>query len=185
MLAASAGLLFGAYGHRVLDPTRRGRDWLFGVAATIAAVAATSGIALLQPDDERAAGIGCLIVAAVYVALAAGIFSRDGFRNSSTILWTLGLVLLLAAEALIVSDAIGRSVVIAATSLAVAALARPLREMRLWLAGGALAISTTALVLGIQVQPWLDDGEIAPRLAIPAGACAFAALGHRCSRVGR
>ena len=148
-----------------------------GDRRTVAAVAASSGVAYLEPDDARPAGVGLLLIALAYGALAAGVFPREGFRNASTILWTLGLVLLIGAESLLVGDDVARSVVIAVTALAVAALARPLRESRLWLAGGSLALSTTAIVLLVQVQPWLADGEIARRLAIASGVCAASLFG--------
>src|SRR5262249_45164583 len=54
---------------------------------------------------------------------------------------------------------------------------RPLREMRLWLAGGALALSTAAIVVLIQVAPWLPDEHIARRFAISCGACVLALFG--------
>jgi uncharacterized membrane protein len=176
VLAASGGLLFGAYVHRILDPERRGRDWLLGVAATVAGVSATLGMGFVWPDDRLPAGIGLLLVALVYFSLAGGVFSRVGSRNASTILWSLGLALLVGAEALIVSDSVARSVVIVATALVVGALARPLRETRLWLAGASLGLATTAVVLLAQVQPWLDDGEIELRMAIVSGACTLALL---------
>jgi uncharacterized membrane protein len=174
VLAASAGLLLGAYAHRLLDPERRGRDWLFGVVSTVVAVTAVLGVALLEPNDERVAGVGVLLVALAYFGLAAGFFSRDGFRNASTILWSTGLVLLVGSEGLLVNDSLWVPVVVSATALAAGVLARPLREMRLWLAGGSLALVTTAIVLPAQVQPWLPEGEIELRLAIPSAACMLA-----------
>ena len=106
-----------------------------------------------------------------------GVFSRDGFRNAATILWSLGLIVLVGAEALLIDQDIALVVAVAGTAFGCAALARPLREMRLWLAGGALALVTTAAALLAQVQPWLDDGEIARSVAISSGACAVALIG--------
>ena len=177
VLAASAALLLGAYAHRVLEPGRRAQDWLFGSVAVVVSVSATSGIALLTPDGGRLAGLGLLLVAASYVALAAGVFSREGFRNAATILWSLGLIVLVGAEALLIDQDIALVVAVAGTALGCAALARPLREMRLWLAGGALALVTTTAALLAQVQPWLDEGEIARSVAISSGACAVALIG--------
>jgi len=177
VLAASAALLLGAYAHRVLEPGRRAQDWLFGSVAVVVSVSATSGIALLTPDGGRLAGLGLLLVAASYVALTAGVFSREGFRNAATILWSLGLIVLVGAEALLIDQDIALVVAVAGTALGCAALARPLREMRLWLAGGALALVTTAAALLAQVQPWLDEGEIARSVAISSGACAVALIG--------
>ena len=177
VLAASAALLLGAYAHRVLEPGRRAQDWLFGSVAVVVSVSATSGIALLTPDGGRLAGLGLFLVAASYVALAAGVFSREGFRNAATVLWSLGLVVLVGAESLLIDQDIALVVAVAGTALGCAALARPLREMRLWLAGGALALVTTTAALLAQVQPWLDEGEIARSVAISSGACAVALIG--------
>jgi uncharacterized membrane protein len=177
VLAASAALLLGAYAHRVLEPGRRAQDWLVGSIAVVVSVSATSGIALLAPDGGRLAGLGLLLVAASYVALAAGVFSREGFRNAATTLWSLGLVVLVGAEAQLIDQDIALVVAVAGTALGCAALARPLREMRLWLAGGALALVTTTAALLAQVQPWLDEGEIARSVAISSGACAVALIG--------
>ena len=177
VFAASAALLLGAYAHRVLERGRRAQDWLFGSVAVVVSVSATSGIALLTPDGGRLAGLGLFLVAASYVALAAGVFSREGFRNAATVLWSLGLVVLVGAESLLIDQDIALVVAVAGTALGCAALARPLREMRLWLAGGALALVTTAAALLAQVQPWLDEGEIARSVAISSGACAVALIG--------
>jgi uncharacterized membrane protein len=177
LLAASAALLLGAYAHRVLEPERRARDWLFGTVAVVVSVAADSGLALLLPDGGRLAGVGMLVIALSYVALAAGIFPREGFRNAATVLWSLGLVLLVGAEALLLDNELAIPLAVAATALGVAALARPLHEMRLWLAGGALAVTTTTVVLLGQVQPWLPERETTARFALSGGACVLALFG--------
>jgi hypothetical protein len=177
LLAASAALVLAAYTHRVLDPERRGRDWLLGSVGVVGAIAATFGLALLVPDGGRLGGVGMLVIALSYLGLAAGVFVRAGFRNAATILWSLGLVLLVGAEALLVDHEIATAVVLAATALSVAALARPLHEMRLWLAGGALALATTATVALVQAPAWLPHEEIGRRFALSSAACALALLG--------
>jgi hypothetical protein len=134
-------------------------------------------VGTLEPDGGVAAGIGFLLAASVYVGLAAGVFRRAGLRNASTVLWVLALLFLVGGEVLVVDDSIWRSVVVAATALAVGALALPLAEPRLWLAGSALGVSTTALVLLAQVQPWLDEGEIGRDTALASGSCTLALLG--------
>jgi uncharacterized membrane protein len=68
-------------------------------------------------------------------------------------------------------------VTVAATALAVGALAEPLREARLWLAGAALAVATSAVVLLAWIQPWLPEGEMERRTAIASAALALAAFG--------
>jgi uncharacterized membrane protein len=109
------------------------------------------------------------------VLLAAGVFRRDGFRDVSTTLWSIGLVQFLGAEVLLVSEGIWRSVALAATALAVGALGHPLRESRLWLAGDAVAFVTSAIVLLAQVD--LEDPDLARKLALATSACAIAAIG--------
>jgi hypothetical protein len=177
VLAAAAALLLGAYTHRVLEPRRRAQDWLFGSVAVAVSIAATSGVSLLAPDGRPRAGLGMFLVAAAYVALSAGVFRREGFRNAATVLWALALLTLVGAEALLIDGDIALVVAVAGTALGCAALARPLHEMRLWLAGGALALVTTAIALLAQVQPWLEEGEIGRSVAISSGACAVALLG--------
>jgi predicted membrane protein DUF2339 len=177
LLAASAAFLLGAYAHRLLDPDRRGRDWLLGVVAVVATVAATSGLSFLLPDGGRLAGVGVLVMALSYFGLAAGVFSRAGFRNAATLLWSLGLVLLVGAEVLLLDDEIAIPLAVTATALLTSALARPLREIRLWLAGGALAVSTTTIVVLVQAQPWLPEGEVEARFALSSSACALALFG--------
>jgi len=174
--AAAAGLLAGAYAHRILHTNRRGADALLGIVAGVTAISASIAIGFLT-DTEQRAGSGFLVAAVAFGALAAGVFRRDGFRNASTIVWSFGLVFLVGAEAAFVTNDVARTVVIVLTGLAAGAAARPLAEMRLWLAGGALALVTTAVALLAQVRPWLEEGELAPRLALVSAACAVSLFG--------
>jgi hypothetical protein len=176
VLAASAGLLAGSYAHRILRAGHRGADVLLGSVAAVVAVSASIGIGVLF-ETAQESGVGFLLAALAYGGLAAGVFQRDGFRNAATILWTTALVLLVAAEAALVTDGIARTAVMALTGLAVGATAKPLAEMRLWLAGGSLALLTTLVSLLVQVQPWLGEGELAPRVAIASAACAASLFG--------
>jgi uncharacterized membrane protein len=176
VITSSAALLVGAYAHRLLVPSSKSRDLLCGAAAVIAAFAGSIGIGDVAETDA-ANGLGLLLACAVFVPLAAGVFRRDGFRDVSTTLWSLGLVLLVGAESFLVTDAVSRSVVIAATALAVGALGSPLAEMRLWLAGDALALTTSAIVGLVQVQPWLDQSELQRKEALALGACAIGGIG--------
>jgi hypothetical protein len=176
VLAAAAGLLAGAYAHRVLDPQRRAADVLHGAAAVIAAGSAAVAVPYVA-ESQRAGGVGMLAIALVYGALASAIFTRPGFRNASTTLWLTGVVFLLGAEGLLVTDSAARTAVIAATGLALGALARAVDEVRMWLTGAAVVLFTTAIGLLTQVQPWLGEGELETRLAIASGACALAAFG--------
>jgi len=176
VIAASAGILGGAYAYRVLQPERRVLDIVCGIAVGIAFVSAWVGVVWLNSMDTRI-GIGLLAVAAVYAGLCAGVFRRDRMRTLSTILWSFALVALIGAELLLIDDGVARTVALAATGLAVGALAGPLRESRLWLAGGSLVIATSAGSLLFEVEPWLGEGELERSLAIASAACAFAAFG--------
>ena len=174
--AASAGLLGGAYAHRLLHRDRHGADIVLGIVAGVTAVSTAIAIGFLA-DTARQGGVGLLVAALAYGALAAGVFSRDGLRNASTILWSIGLVFLVGAEAALVTDDVWRTVVIVLTGLAVGALGPTLGEMRLWLAGGSLTLVTSAVALLAQVQPWLEEGQIELRVALVSVACAVSALG--------
>ena len=176
VLFAAAGLLGGAYALRVPQPERGWLDVVAGIAAGIAFLAGWVGASLVSENATRL-GLGVLVVASVYVGLAAGVFRTKGLRTFTTVLWSFGLVALVAAELLLVTDAVWRTVTVAATAFAVGALARPLREARLWLAGWSLALVTSAVSLIAQVQPWLGEGELARREVLASGACMLAALG--------
>ena len=176
VLAAAAGLLGGAYAYRLLDPERPHADVMHGAAAFVAAVSAWIGFAQLT-HTEWIGGLGYLAAALVYGALAAAIFARAGFRDASTTLWALGVLFLIFAEGLLVTDSVARIVVIVATGLALGALARLVDEVRMWLAGGIVVLLTTAAALVVEVQPWLEEGELELRVALASAACALAAFG--------
>ena len=175
-IAAAAGLLAGAYAHRLAWPGSTARDTILGVAAGVAAGLGVLGVGVLV-ETTTAFGIGLLLGAVVYAGLAANIFRREGFRNASTILWALGLLLLIGAESALVMDPIWRTIVIAATALAVGALGGRVVEARLWLAGSSLALGTSVIVVLLQVQPWAEEGELSRRLALASTACALSVVG--------
>ncbi|HET6624633.1 MAG TPA: DUF2339 domain-containing protein, partial [Gaiellaceae bacterium] len=176
VLAVSAGILGGADAHRISWPGSPARDAVFGVSAGIAAVAAALGVGFVTAD-ARPGGLGLLAVSVAYGVLAAAIFTRERLRNASTVLWAFSLVFLVGAESLLVTDSVWRTVVVAATALGVGALAAPLRESRLWPAGGILGVGTSVVVLFGQAQPWLAEGEIEPRMAIASTATVVALVG--------
>ena len=176
VLAASAGLLAGGYVHRVLSPTTPARDGVLAVVAGLAAATSAFGVAVLT-ESSTLRGLGLLAVAAVYVALAGAVFSRAPLRDVSTVLWALGLGFLLGAEWFLVTDPVARVVAISITALVVGALSLPLAEVRLWLAGGAVAIATTGVVVLAQVRPWREEDELERVLAIGLAACVVATLG--------
>ncbi|HLG08340.1 MAG TPA: DUF2339 domain-containing protein [Gaiellaceae bacterium] len=183
VLAASAGVLGGAYALRLTQPDRRELDVVCGISAGIAFWAGLLGVGLVAVSETRE-GVGFLAVTLAYGALAAGVFRVQVLRDFTTTLWALGLISLIGAEGLLISDGVWLAATVAATALAVGALAQPLRESRLWLAGGSLAVVTTAVVLLYEVQPWLEEPELAQRLAIATAACALATFGLAALRWG-
>jgi Predicted membrane protein (DUF2339) len=175
-IAAAAGLLAGAYAHRLAWQGSTARDTILGVASGIAAALGALGFGVLT-ETTMGLGLGLLVAAAAYVCLAANVFRREGFRNVSTILWALGLLLLVGAESALVVDSIWRAIVIAATALAIGALGGRVAESRLWLAGSSLALATSTIVVLVQVQPWLTEGELTRSLALASAACAVSVFG--------
>lgn len=173
VLGASAGMLGGAYALRVSQPTRRVLDVVCGLCAGIAFWAGLLGVGLVAVSGTRE-GIGFLAVTAAYLGLAAGVFRAEPLRNFATTLWALGLVSLIWAEILLISDHVWSAATVAATAVVVGAVAKPLHESRLWLAGGSLAVVTSVVVLLYEVQPWLEESELTRRLAIATAACALA-----------
>ena len=151
MLAAAAGLLAGAFALRILHPTRRRLGLVSGAAALTSLVWSTSALALLVPrgngydPSEAWLGVGLVVVAAVYAALAAAVFGPGRLRNLSTTLWVCSLVAALAAEGLLLSDGRTFAAVAAVSGGCLALAALPLRELRLAWAG---AIVTGLATLG-------------------------------------
>jgi hypothetical protein len=183
VVAASAGLVGGSYALRLSQAERRAFDVVCGISVGIAFWAGMLGVGLVSVSDTRE-GIGLLVVTVAMLGLAAGVFRMSALRNFATTLWALGLISLIGAEGLLISDGVWLATAIAATAFAVGAVAQPLRESRLWLAGGSLAVVATAVVLLYQVQPWLEESELVRRLAIATAACALTAFGLAALRWG-
>jgi uncharacterized membrane protein len=175
ILAASAGVLTGSYALRVLQPERRGLDLLCGIPIALAFATSCFGVVWLD-SDRTVYGLGWLGIAAAYATLSAAVFRREQLRDLATILWALALVGLVAAELAVVEDGEARTVIIAATALAVGCLAGPLREVRLWLAGGLLVVVTTVVALAFEVEPWLEEAQLDRDLVLVSGACALASF---------
>jgi uncharacterized membrane protein len=175
VVAAAAGLLGGAYAHRLASEDTPGGDALLGIAAGLAAASCAFGISVVT-DTDTALGFGLLVVAGVYVGLAGGVFLQPSFRDVSTVLWSLGLILLIGAEHFLITDSVALAVALSAIALMVGAMSLPLAETRLWLAGGSLALVTSVVVLAVQVQPWREE-EVERRLAFALVACVVADFG--------
>jgi len=151
VIAAAAGLVGGAYALHVFQPEREEWDVISGVAAGIGLVTSFIGLTDLTGNDDLR-GIGLLAAAAIYVGLAAFVFRREGLRTYSTTLWVIGLIALAGAERLVLESDVLFVIALAATGAAVGALAAPLREERLWLAGSLVAGLGTAVAL-VAVTP--------------------------------
>ena len=175
ILAASAGLLAGSYALRILQPERRELDLLCGIPIAVAFATSCFGAVWLD-SDRTVYGLGWLGIAAAYAALSAVVFRRKSMRDLATILWSLALVGVVGAELAVVEIGEARTVIIAATALAVGCLAAPLREVRFWLAGGLLVVVTTVVALAFEIEPWLDEADLDRDLVLVSGACALASF---------
>jgi uncharacterized membrane protein len=176
VIAAAAGLLLGSYAHRLQSEDEAERDAVFGVAAGLAAAAIALAVAVLT-EETTARGLGLTAAAALYLILAGAVFRRAPLRNVSTVLWALGLGFVLGAEWFLVTDSVARAVAFTTTGLVVGALSLPLSEVRLWFAGGATGVVTTAIVVLVLVRPWRDGDELESVLAVALGACVVATIG--------
>ena len=159
MLAAAAGLLLGGFALRAIHPTPRRLGLVSGAAALTTLAWSSSALALLVPraneydPSEAWMGIGMVVVAAVYVALAAVVFGPGRLRNLSTTLWATGLVAALAAEGLLLSDGRSFAAAAAVTGGCLALAALPLRELRLAWAGAIVTGLATLGTLGFVTPP--------------------------------
>jgi uncharacterized membrane protein len=86
--------------------------------------------------------------AAVALFLLAGVAWRRGtWRDLATVAWAVGIAMVLATERALLDDWRATTFAIALTGAAIALLARPLAEERLWYAGGLVtALATIATV---------------------------------------
>ena len=130
---------------------------LAAAAGVVALATSAAGIALISPPGDvlTSSWIGWRLVipALVYFGLAARVFRSERHRDLSTCLWALGTAALLGAETLVVDGATWTVIAYAATATALALLAAPLREERLWWAGTAIVSATSAVVLAWFLPP--------------------------------
>ena len=159
MLAAAAGLLAGTFALRVLHPTRRRLGIVSGIAAFVALAWSAYALELVVPREnvyeasETWGGIGMLVVAVVYAALAASVFGPGRLRNLSTTLWACGVVAALSAEGLILQDGRAFAAAAALTGGCLAVAALPLHELRLAWAGAIVTGLATLGTLGFVTPP--------------------------------
>jgi len=162
-------------------PLRESRFWFAGWGLTVATAVGAIGWgaqpwALVDDQPVRLA-LGPL-AAALALFVVAGLAWRDSARRDLvTCAWAVGVVALLDAEAFAIQNGMWIAVAFAATAAVVAALERPLREQRLWLAGWTLSVTTAAGAMLWLAQPWalVDDQPV--RLALGALAAAAALFG--------
>ena len=161
LLLAAAGLLAAGVAHHVLWRTAPQVLVVSAPAATVALGAALVGVVAVVPDDPAADGdpswawygVGVVLVAAVYVGLAAATLRASTLRDLSTCLWLLGLAAVLVAELALIRDEVWCLVAVAVTAAAMVALAGPVRETRLWLAGAVLLALDGVVVLLATTPP--------------------------------
>jgi hypothetical protein len=151
VLAAAAALVAGSYALHVFQPEREEWDVVSGMAAGAGLVAWWIGLTDLTGSDTNRA-VGLLAASAGYVALAAFVFRREDLRTYSTALWAVGLIALVGAERLFFESDVLFVIAVAATGACVGALAEPLRERWLWLAG-ALTAGFATTVAFVTVTP--------------------------------
>jgi uncharacterized membrane protein len=152
MVVAITALAVGSLASAVREPWL----WLAGVVLAVG-VTALALVFQIQPWlDEDDLSRDLVLVSAV-CALAcfalAGLRWRDAaLRDPTTVVWATGIVALLATERLAVGGWAATAFVVALTSGAIALLARPLREPRLWGAAVVVAGATTVATL-VELTP--------------------------------
>ena len=178
LIAAAAGALAGCFVFQVVYP-KPGRPIVPGIAGAVALVSWFGGLALVSPFTSvlSATWIGwrMIVPVAVFLALSASVFRVVRHRDLATIMWALGLAAVIVSEWLLVKEATWRAVAYSITATAVASLAKPLREPRLWVAGWCLALGTGVITLTVLSEQWIFDGP-EPRLYALAALAVAAAL---------
>jgi Predicted membrane protein (DUF2339) len=136
---------------------RETRLWLGG-ASLILGTTALSLVFQLQPwvDEESVEGrffFAAAVLALCSFVLAALRWGASGGRDETTAVCVNGIVAVLAAERLALGDWPSTLFAAALTAAAIAVLARPLDEHRLWIAGVTLASVTTAATVAALTSP--------------------------------
>jgi uncharacterized membrane protein len=174
LLVCAAAILAAGWLVRALSTSGAPIGAASAVASGVALVSTISALAQLVPS-ERPAGALLLGVAAVFGALAAAAQREPRLRNLSTAMWIPGLVALCFGETLLLQDR-NIAVAYAVTSVALAGLARAIREARLLIASLAVLGGTTAVVLVALTPPsrLLDASEHPGSSGWTIAACAVA-----------
>ena len=166
VIAAGSGLLVGAYAHRVPSTQSGARDAVAAGASALAALALGLGVTEVT-GRPLTTGLALLVCAATYVLLAGAVFRRPPLRDFTTALWLIGMLFVLAAEAVILASWSGTLFAAALTGAALCLLAHPLAEQRLWEAGGAsIALATFATLLSVTPPSHLFESSDTPARAL-------------------
>jgi hypothetical protein len=161
LLLAPSLVLAGLATRWFVTPTRDPLEAFSAIAAGTSLALAWWGLDRLTTTD-RTLGLTLVAVAAGYGALAAVPYmswrrgeepTRPWLRRLTTAYWSIGLVSLLAGEALFVDRRAGVAAAYAVTSAGLAVVALPLREKLLALAGLALLGLTTVAALAVVTPP--------------------------------
>ena len=178
LLVCAAAILAAGWLVRALSRSEEPIAAASAVASGVALVSTIGALDQLVPS-ERPAGALLIAVAAVYATLAAAAQREPRLRNLSTAMWIPGLVSLGLGEALLLQDR-NVAVAYAATAVALAGIARAIRETRLLIASLVVLGSTTAVVLVALTPPsrLLDANEHPGSSGWTIAACtvAWAAL---------
>ncbi|MGZ8783530.1 MAG: DUF2339 domain-containing protein, partial [Gaiellaceae bacterium] len=117
------------------------------LAVAAGAILSTYASVDLLAEDLR--GYGLLAAAGAHAAVAIAVWRR---RDLATCFWVAGLALGLGAAALLVEHS-WLVLALAAAGAALAAAGRTVREPRLWLASGSMAVLAAAYALGELAPP--------------------------------
>jgi len=151
LLAVALCVLLAGVALRVLDD----RDAPLAVVSLVCAVTSLVGFVVaigVLVDGDRARGAALLAPVALFAALAVATFAVERLRNLSTVLWSVGLVGLLIAEAAIVQGR-GTVVAFAVTAAALACLAAATGERRLHEAAMIVLGTTTFVTIAFLTTP--------------------------------
>lgn len=161
IVGAASVLLFGFFVRYAAAGVPSPLEFVSLACAIAADVSALVAVDRVIPDHTRMLG-----AAALAVALAVGLLALPPFRdwkrarperwlrNLATVYWSLALVTIGFGERDLALGNRATTVALwAVTAAAVAGAARPLQEMRLWLAGAAASFLATGICLTLVTVP--------------------------------
>lgn len=161
IVAAASVMLFGFFVRYAAAGAPSPVEVASLACAIVADVSALVAVDRISPDRMRILGVAALVVALAVGLLAVPPFREwkrarpePWLRNLATVYWSIALVTIGFGEReLALSDRAGTVALWAVTAAAVAAAARPLKELRFWLAGAAASFLATGTCLTLVTVP--------------------------------